>query len=211
MRRELLILFGKLTIAAFAICPSAAMSQDRPMSPTVTVIGVYSPSANKVEYEAFVAREVAARNPINFLDETKAFLARVGRTAEIAALSPDELAEIRADLEADLSQVALVEILVGNPDSSFSIDSFQQPDPDSPKSRWQAAWCEKFLTADGAKVLPERKFGQLPTEKQFRIAFYIHDWKQERGLNGPYGPLQLPPVEPMPQRLWQLAPYEQVD
>ncbi|WP_140637458.1 hypothetical protein [Methylibium rhizosphaerae] len=181
------------------------------MLTVVSVIGVYSPKANRSEYEAYLAKEVAARNPINFSDETKAFLARVGRSAEIVDLSPDELGEIRKELDRELSGAVLIEVLVSNPDSSFSIGSFVQPNPVLPSGQWQVAWCEKFLTPDGAALLGDFAFNKVPTEKRYRVAFYIHDWKQERGLNGPYGPLPLPPIEPMPSRLWKLAPYEQVD
>ena len=211
MRRSLLVIVCNLTLAALVVYPTAANTQDQSMSPIVSVVGVYSPSANRVEYEAFIAREVAARNPINFSDETKAFLTRLGRAAEIVALSPDELIEIREGLERDLANAALVEVLVSNPDSSFSIDAFQQPNPDLAEGQWQVAWCEKFLTTDGTARLAELKSNELPTEKHYRVAFYIHDWKHERGLHGPYGPLQLPSPEPMPSRLWKLAPYEQVD
>ena len=62
----------------------------------------------------------------------------------------------------------------------------------------------------GAVLLGEFGFDEVPSEPCFRVAFYIHYWKHENGLNGPYGSLELPPVQPMPQRLWQLAPYEQI-
>lgn len=185
--------------------------RESPIPPKVQVVGVYSPSASRAEYEAFVNREVESRNPINFSDETKAFLRRVGRAAEIVELSSEELAEIREDLERELSSAALVEVLVTNPDSSLSIGAFVQPNPTLPPGQWQVAWCEKFLTSDGTALLGDFAFNQLPAEKNYRIAFYIHDWKHEQGLTGPYGPLELPPIEPMPSRLWKLAPYEQVD
>ena len=211
VRSSILVIVCKLSLGALVACLTAAMTQAQPVSPGVSVIGVYSPSANRVEYEAFVAREVAARNPINFSDETKAFLTRFGRGAEIVALSPDELVEIRENLERDLSNAVLVEVLVSNPDSSFSLEAFQQPNPALPKDRWQVAWCEKFLTADGTALLGEQRSNKLPAEKQFRAVFYIHAWEHTHGLNSPFGSLQLPPLEPMPTRLWRLAPYEQVD
>jgi len=181
------------------------------MPPIIEVVGVYSPSASRAEYEAFLAAQVASRNPINFSDETKAFLSRVGRADEIVDLHADELAEIREDLERELGGAALVETLVTEPDSQFSIAAFVQPNPALPAGQWQVAWCEKYLTADGTTSLGDFAFNERPSESQYRVAFYIHDWRHELGLNGPYGNLALPRLEPMPPRLWKLAPYEQVD
>jgi len=181
------------------------------MPPIVEVVGVYSPSASRAEYEAFLSAEITSRNPINFSEETKALLTRVGRANEIVELSAEDLAEIRDDLERDLASAALVEVLVTKPDGKFSIGAFVQPNPALPVGHWQVAWCEKFLTADGAASLGEYAFNELPTEAQYRVVFYIHDWCHEHGLDGPYGPLPLPKIEPMPSRLWKLAPYEKVD
>jgi len=46
-------------------------------APKLRVLGVYSPKAAWPEYNAFLNREVASQNPINFSEETKAFLKRV--------------------------------------------------------------------------------------------------------------------------------------
>ncbi|NUZ07069.1 hypothetical protein [Piscinibacter koreensis] len=179
--------------------------------PSLQVIGVYSPKANEVEYAEFVQREIESQNPINFSAETKAFLKRVGREAEIVALSEDELAERRAYFEQELSSAALVEVLVEQPDASFSVGEFIQPNPQVPEGRWQVAWCEKFLTADGEHLLGDFSFNELPTENQYRVAFYMHSWNQRLPLLSSYGPVELPPMVAMPPRLWRLVPYEQVD
>lgn len=118
------------------------------MPPTVQVVGVYSPSANATEYEAFLSAEVSARNPINFSEETKALFVRFGRAGELVELHPEELAEIRVELERDFGSAALVEVLVTDPDSTFSIAAFVQPNPEGPRGHGQVAWCEKYITAD---------------------------------------------------------------
>jgi hypothetical protein len=179
--------------------------------PKIKVLGLYSPAANAVEYEAFLDKEVASRNPINFSERTKAFLRRVGREDEIVDLPTESLQEIRQDLGRDLSNAVLVEVLVEEPDDGFDVGDFIQPNPARPPGSWQVAWCEKYLTPDGTSLLGDYGYNEVPTEPPLRIAFYIHDWKPENGLNGPYGALALPPMEPMPIRLWRLVPYEQVD
>ena len=180
-------------------------------SPNITILGVYSPRESASDFQAFVDATVASQNPINFPEEEKAFLHSIGRADEIVDLSPEALVEIRENLERELGSAVLVEALVEHPDETFSMGTFVHPDPELPNVNWQVAWCEKYLTPDGDRLLGEYHFNEVPSESCFRVAFYIHYWKHENGLNGPYGAFELPPVQPMPKRLWQLAPYEQVD
>ena len=162
-------------------------------APHVKVLGIYSLRENSSDFQALLD-EVVSRYP-----------------DEIADLSPEELADMREELKQNLGGAVLVEALVTEPDEAFSIGAFVHPNPDLPSINWQVAWCEKYLTPDGDRLLGEYRFNDVPSEPRFRVAFYIHFWKHENGLNGPYGALELPPVQPMPQRLWQLVPYEQVD
>ena len=163
------------------------------------------------EYNAFLDREVASQNPINFSEETKAFLKRVGREDEIVDLPPEELEERRDDLDRELSTAVLVEVLVRNPDSEFTVGAFIQKKDNVPPGQWQVGWCEKFLTTDGEQLLGEYSYNQVPSDESFRVVFYIHSWAHEYGLYGPYGPIAVPSIQPMPERLWRLAPYETVD
>jgi hypothetical protein len=73
------------------------------------------------------------------------------------------------------------------------------------------AWLEKFLTSDGERLLGEFKLNELPKERTYRVVFYIHFWNPEQPLLSSYGPLELPPVTPMPTRLWRLARYRELD
>lgn len=164
-------------------------------SSSVKVLGVYSPRESASNFHTFLDTEAASRL----------------RDDEIVDPSPETVTEIRENLERELGNAVLVEALVEHPDEGFSMGAFTQPDPDMPSVNWQVAWCEKFLTPDGSRLLGEYGFYEVPSEPCFRVAFYIHYWNHENGLNGPYGALELPPVQPMPQRLWQLAPYEQTD
>ena len=177
-------------------------------APKLRVLGVYSSKAAWPEYNAFLNREVASQNPINFSEETKAFLKRVGRGNEIVELSPEELLERRNDLDRELSTAVLVEILVENPDSNFTLGAFTQQRNNVPSGQWQVAWCEKFLATDGERLLGEYSYNEVPTDQSFRVVFYVHNWVHECGLHGPYGPMVISSIQPMPERLWRLAPYE---
>jgi len=179
--------------------------------PQLRVIGIYIPTLDEVRYRAFVEQEVARQNPINFSDELKGFMKRVGRESEIVSLSPDELEERREYFEQEFAGVAQIEVVVENPDSKFSIGDFQQVDPSVPSARWQVAWGEKFLSLDGSRLLGEYGFNELPVEPSYRVVFFIHSWKEELGLNSSYGRLPLVGSLPVPKRLWQLAPFELVD
>jgi hypothetical protein len=163
-------------------------------SPLIKILGVYSPRQNASDFQAFVDAT------FHGLDDAD----------EIGDLSPEARTEIRKDIERELGGAVLVEALVEHPDETFSMGAFVHPDPELPSINWQVAWCEKYLTPDGDRLLGEYLFDEVPSEPCFRVAFYIHYWKHENGLNGLYGALELPPVQPMPKRLWQLAPYEQV-
>jgi hypothetical protein len=180
-------------------------------NPRISVVGVYSPTLDKPRYDSFVEEQVDRQNPINFSDELKSFLKRVGRESEIVAFSTEELDERREYFEQEFAGVAQVEVLVEDPDALFKVGDFQQVDPSAPSSRWQVAWNEKFLTFDGAQVLGEYSFNELPTESRYRITFFVHAWRHDLGLNSSYGPVSLPPLSPIPERVWQLAPFEVVD
>jgi hypothetical protein len=162
-------------------------------APNIKILGVYSPRQSASDFQAFLDK------PTDWLDED-----------EIGEMSPEEITETRKNLERELGNAVLVEALVEHPDETFSIGEFTQSDPDLPSNNWQIAWCEKYLTPDGDRLLGEYHWDEVPTEPCFRVAFYIHYWKHENGLNSPYGPLALPLVQPMPARLWKLARYELV-
>ena len=179
--------------------------------PRIRVIGVYSPVMDRARYNAFVDEQVARQNPIDFSKELKDFLKRVGRESEIVALPAEEIQERREYFEQELSGVAQVEVLVENPDECFKVADFQQIDPSLPKVRWQVAWNEVFLSPDGERLLGEYHFNDRPIESVYRVAFFIHAWKHELGLESTYGPLTLVPHSPIPERLWRLAPFELVD
>ena len=124
-----------------------------------------------------------------------------------ANFSRDQREQARHQLES----AVLVEVLVSNANGDFNVADFVQENPHLPRSDWQTAWAEAFLSADGEQLLVER-WEPLPSNRStFRVAFFIHEWQVGRRLFTSYG--SLPGAQPtsMPDRLGELVPYEPVD
>ena len=179
-------------------------------SPRISVIGLYSPSASFVEYEKFVAAYVGGCDPANFSSETLAFLKRMGREHMLTPATADERAEAEGSIRRALLDAVFVEALVENADDRFEAADFQQPSQ-LPPGLWQVAWNETYLSADGESVFSGYPDHTVPESSRFRVVFVIHDWEQKSPLLSSYGNLKCPPIEPLPERLWRLAPYEPVD
>ncbi|WP_143099482.1 hypothetical protein [Bradyrhizobium sp. cf659] len=177
-------------------------------SPSLNIIGAYSFSADKAAYARFIRETIDANDPPNFSEELKAFLRKVGRGDEIRPLTDEARQEWEDDLRHHMDDAAVFEVQVTNPDARFSISDFVQADPSRPKEQWQVAWDETFLTTDGGTVIHIDRGHRLPEAKQYRVVFVIHFWKPGLPLSSSYGELQPPPVQPLPERLWRLAPYD---
>lgn len=67
-----------------------------------------------------------------------------------------------------------------------------------------------FLDAEGQDIVAE-SVSELDFSQPFRLVFWIHDWTEDSVLGGPEGPVEIERFEPVPERLWKLAPYEIVD
>lgn len=106
-----------------------------------------------------------------------------------------EIAEEKADC---LSRAALFEFEISGADKYFEPGVFE------------SAWEPAFLAADGQSVIAEF-VNELPEGEPFRLVFWIHDWDERSTLNGPEGPVQIGELDPVPERLWSLAPYAIVD
>jgi hypothetical protein len=109
-----------------------------------------------------------------------------------------------------MNNAVMIEAVVTHPDAAFDVGAFVQPDPSQSENQWMVAWDEKFLTIDGeCRILTHRR--AIPNEERFRVVFVIHDWKPDLPLRSSYGELPLPPIQPLPERLWRLAHYEPPD
>lgn len=68
---------------------------------------------------------------------------------------------------------------------------------------------EHFLSEDGSRVIAEGF--DVPAGKTLRCAFFLHFLDPTRPLETSYGSVVVPPIQPMPQRLRKLVPYEPMD
>ncbi|MGJ4926832.1 hypothetical protein ACQR1I_02400 [Bradyrhizobium sp. HKCCYLS2038] len=194
------------------LCASPIGVMADPAPPSLEIIGIYSFSADRTEYDRFLATTIEeVHNPINFSENLKNFLRDQGRGDEIRPLSQEDREEWDEIYRAQLDKAALVEVMVTNPDAKFSVGHFIQPDPSKPPGRWQAAWNETFLTADGESRIELADTEKVPGGSRYRVVFVIHDWKPGTPLQSSYGDLNPPPLRPVPERLWRLAPYELPD
>ena len=175
-------------------------------SPSLKVIGLYSLSADKEAYSRFIREKIAFHDPANFSEDVKEKLRRLGRDPQ--PYTDADRQEEEEDLRYHMDEAAVLEVMVTNPDASFDIGKFVQPDPAQSENFWQVAWNEKFLTPDGEKLIDLSRTKKLPEASPYRVVFVIHFWKPNLPLRSSYGELALPSMQPLPERLWRLAPYE---
>lgn len=109
-----------------------------------------------------------------------------------------------------LSSTVLVELLLVDRSDKFFLGDFTQPQDSYHRDSSQAPWAEAYLSVDGEHRL-QMVWPDPPTEKNFRVAFFIHFWNPDVPLLSSYGELQCPRVEPMPERLRRLVPYQLLD
>ncbi|MGL9620585.1 hypothetical protein QRQ56_21415 [Bradyrhizobium sp. U531] len=176
--------------------------------PSLRVLGAYSFSADKAAYARFIRELIDFHDPPNFSEDVKALLRKVGRGDEIRPLTDEDRQEWQDDLRRHMDDAAVFEVQVTNPDVGFRMADFVQADPSRPWEQWQVAWDETFLTADGETVIEIDRGRKLPEARQYRVVFVIHYWNPRLPLRSSYGELQLPPMQPLPERLWRLAPYD---
>jgi hypothetical protein len=114
--------------------------------------------------------------------------------------------QVREQLEA----VVLIEVFVRNRDERFDVGDFAQAPPGLPTGSHQVAWAEAYMGADGTSLVVDR-WSEAPTDRDLRIAFFIHSWDPSLPLQSSYGEIRCPVPQRMPDRLERLVPYEPVD
>jgi hypothetical protein len=199
-------------ISALLILPTPiglALAQDGmgvDKAPSLKVIGLYSLSMDREAYSRFIKDQIAANDPASFSEDVKEKLRRFGRDPQ--PYTAQDRQEDERNLRFHMDKAAAFEVMVTNPDANFNVGKFIQPDPTKSENFWQVAWNEKFLTPDGETLIELNRTQKLPTASQYRIVFVIHFWKPNQPLRSSYGELALPSIQPLPERLWRLTPYE---
>jgi hypothetical protein len=117
-------------------------------------------------------------------------------------LPREEKGRAEQALREELSSIVLLEILINNIDANFYISAFGQEDSD------QAPYMEVYLNEDGTEVISDL---HQPETDTLRIAFYLHYFDAQKKLESCYGPIDVPPIKEIPDRLKNLVPYEPVD
>ncbi len=137
---------------------------------------------------------------IPFTDEL--FEAAMNIKYEGIELSFLEKRRAKKAVKEELSSVVLIETIVTNPDESFDIGDFGQPNSD------QAPYDEAYLSLDGVQILS--RFDK-PNEDKIRITFFLHFYDPQKPLKSSWGEVSCPTIEDIPMRLKDLVPYEPVD
>ena len=206
---RLLLILSLLTGAAGSA--RAQSGGDMASSIPLRVLGVYSLSADKAAYARFIRSTIDSRDSANFAEKTKDVLRRLGRGDSLQPFTDEDRQEWEERLRSNMDDAAVLEVTVDNPDATFKVAGFIQPNPVHPRQSWQAAWNATLLSADGEASLHRDRDRKLPGAAQFRVVFVIHDWKPGLPLRSSYGDPPRPPLQPLPERLWCLAPYELPD
>lgn len=94
-------------------------------------------------------------------------------------------------------------------DERFRIEEITQDMPGAPRKAWQVPYGEAILSADGLQVV-SRKIGCTRGLKEGRLAFYFHYYDPTKPMLWSYGQFSTPPVQVVPQRLWEMVPYSPV-
>jgi hypothetical protein len=204
------------TIAMLALLvPSFAQAQSGGAnvsnSPSLEIIGFYSLSADAAAYARFIQDKIASHDPANFPEEQKALFRRLDRGDSLHPFTDEDRQEWEEHLRHHMHDAAMFEVIVTNSGADFDIGKFVQPDPSQAKDFWQVAWNEKFLTPDGETVINLDRAQKRPDAPQYRVVFVIHFWKSNLPLRYGDRELTLPAQQPLPARLWRLAPYEVPD
>jgi len=122
-------------------------------------------------------------------------------TASIIGIYPVPAAE----------QCHLVEIMIHDGEGLFDVGEITQEDTSQPADNWQVPYDERIISADGSTILTEPFEAQEQEEGwmgDFRLGFFFHHLDPSKPLLTPFGELQLPESERLPDRLQSFA-YEE--
>jgi hypothetical protein len=109
--------------------------------------------------------------------------------------------------DAHFEKLVLIEATVSNIDARFKMrDLGQTVDIPGFPRQFQCAYDEALLSSDG-NTLIDRRMKCVYGTGELRFAFYLHFYDPQRPLDTPYGQVECPPTQPIPDRLGGLVPY----
>jgi hypothetical protein len=182
------------------------------VTPGIKILGVYSSTLSAATFSRIAQAHVDAGDPKNASPELRGFLIRMGREAELAPLGIDERDAMVRELASNLEDTALIEVLVCHADERFNVCDFHQAGPGVSGNAVHLPVAVRYLSEDGETELEEDGWSSTPNlPDTFRLAFYLHDWKEGVPLGSSYGAMAVPQLMPPPERLWRLTPYQLVD
>lgn len=117
-------------------------------------------------------------------------------------LSDSERKEAEEAVRLELLSVALLDVLVSNPDKRFDVGDFGQPSSD------QAPYNEAYLSLDGTSVVS--RF-EPPAGDSLRVTFFLHFFDPTKPLATSYGEIPIPATQEMPKNFQEIIPYTPVD
>jgi hypothetical protein len=111
------------------------------------------------------------------------------------------------DTKEHFDALVLIEAFVHNVDDQFDISRIgQQPPHSDDPNCFMVPYDEALLSSDG-ETLIQRDMNCVHGTGSLRFAFYLHLYNPSKPLSTGYGPIQCPPIRPVPDRLKELVPY----
>jgi hypothetical protein len=175
---------------------------------SLDVIGFYSLSADRAAYDRFIHATIASHDPANFPEDQIALFRRLGRGDALHPFTDEDRQDWEEHLRHHMDEAAVFEVMVTDAGANFDISKFVQPNPAQSRDFWQVAWNNKFLTSNGEALIELDRAQKLPQTAPYRAVFVIHFWTPNLPLYYGDRELTVPAQQPLPARLWRLAPYE---
>jgi hypothetical protein len=164
----------------------------------IRVIGSHLPRLDPKGINDYIANDI---------DQYKSFWReRIERDNDSWSLEEleERAIEIAEQLSSDLHACALFELEVKGNEQRFYASDFYNV------ATTLAGWEPVYLELDGETIISDGSW-LPPQHRDFRVAFYVHEWGESDRLTGPTGELELTQYTQVPERLWRLAPYALVD
>ena len=165
----------------------------------ITVLNAYLPRLDQIGIWQFVEHEI---------DDWRRDVSELQAKGFLLELTREDVHErcmwIREQLDGDLQQAALFELQVTNNNSILTPSDIGNP------VTGLLGWEPAFLSSDGSESVHDGNEAP-PSLNDFLLAIWIHDWAESAFLFSPWGNLELPAFQPVPSRLWRLAPYYPLD